>query len=394
MGKVTLVYDCLLSEKNGANTVIRQLINNSYLENKGIYVKSLSPDDWGWTGVNQGGANRKKTVKKHIKSLLLLLTRYSSIATAIYLYFVSRVSKKISNEYIKSNPPSNEVVFFHTLYPCYYYLKQRKTNQPTVLVMHTSGDTFKMFRTYYRTLDGSLYYKWLLKMEKYVLKRVDRINFVAEKSAQYFLELHPYVNPSKVSFIYNGVPNIKQLERATLNTDRMEFCCVASVSERKGQKYIVEALKEFKNERIPNVHFTIVGDGPDRNILEEDVKKSGLEKFISFVGVSLNVDEYLYRSDAYILVSEDEGLPMAIIEAMRASLPIVSTPVGGIPEMVEHGENGLLIQPCTNEVYNLLNHLNDYNWKEMGNKARQTFEDKFTTEKMLEGYSKLLSFEG
>lgn len=392
MRKVTLVYDCLLSERNGANTVIRQLINNPILEEKGVYVKSLSPDDWGLVGVNHGTSSKRTTVKKRIKSLLLLLTRYSPVATALYLYYVSRAANRIAKDYVKSNPPSDEVAFFHTLYPCYYYLKKRKKNQPTVLVMHSSGDTFKMFRTYYRTLDGSLYYKWLLKMEKFVLQHVDRISFVAEKSAQYFLELHPYVNPDKVSFIYNGVPDNKHPYRVNTKDDRMKFCCVASISERKGQKFIVDALKEFKSGELPNVHFTIVGDGPDRYNLEEDVKKSGLEKYVTFVGVSQNVDEYLYRSDAYILVSEDEGLPMAIIEAMRASLPIVSTPVGGIPEMVENGKNGLLIQPCSKDVYNLLSHLNDYDWKEMGKKARQTFESKFTTEKMISGYSKLLTF--
>lgn len=393
MRKVTLIYDCLLSERNGANTVIRQLINNPELEKKGVFVKSLSPDDWGRVGVNHDTSSKRATIKKRIKTLLLWLTRYSSVVTALYLYYFSRVANRIAKEYVMSNPPLDEVAFFHTLYPCYYYLKHRKTYQPTVLVMHTSGDTFKMFRTYYKALEGSLYYKWLLKMEKYVLQHVDKISFVAEKSAQYFLELHPYVSPNKVSFIYNGVPDVISAYRSRQKSDVMEFCCVASISNRKGQHFIIDALKRFPKDDMPKVHFTLVGDGPDRQELYNDVILFGLDDYITFAGISQNVDEYLANSDAYILPSEDEGLPMAIIEAMRASLPIVSTPVGGIPEMVEQGKNGLLIQPCSKDVYNLLNHLNDYNWNEMGKQARLTFENKFTTEKMISGYSKLLNFE-
>ena len=64
MRKVTLIYDCLLSERNGANTVIRQLINNPELEKKGVFVKSLSPDDWGRVGVNHDTSSKRATIKK------------------------------------------------------------------------------------------------------------------------------------------------------------------------------------------------------------------------------------------------------------------------------------------------------------------------------------------
>ena len=123
MRKVTLIYDCLLSERNGANTVIRQLINNPELEKKGVFVKSLSPDDWGRVGVNHDTSSKRATIKKRIKTLLLWLTRYSSVVTALYLYYFSRVANRIAKEYVMSNPPLDEVAFFHTLYPCYYYLK-------------------------------------------------------------------------------------------------------------------------------------------------------------------------------------------------------------------------------------------------------------------------------
>ena len=83
---------------------------------------------------------------------------------------------------------------------------------------------------------------------------------------------------------------------------------------------------------------------------------------------------------------------MAIIEAMRASLPIISTSVGGIPEMIENGINGLLIAPNADSIVNVLEHIEDCDWLSMGQCARRTFEDKFTLEKMLRGYSTILKF--
>ena len=140
------------------------------------------------------------------------------------------------------------------------------------------------------------------------------------------------------------------------------------------------------------MHFTFVGDGISRAQLEKDVKDSGLNGYVTFIGVTNNVDEYLKNSDIYILPSEDEGLPMAIIEAMRASLPIISTSVGGIPEMIENGINGLLIAPNADSIVNVLEHIEDCDWLSMGQCARRTFEDKFTLEKMLRGYSTILKF--
>ncbi len=390
MKKVMLVYDCLLSEKNGANTVINQIVGSEYLKKNGILVEAFSPDKWIAAGDVNSTLVKKSTLKSKIKSTWLFLTKYSTLATSSYLFFISRIAKRIALSYIATNPKPSEVAFFHTLYPCYYYLKNRKTIQPTVLVMHTSGDTFKMFRTYYRALERSYYYRWLLKMEEYVLQNVDRISFVAETSMNEFIKTHPYIDTKKISFIYNGVADETTLNTARKKGNVMEICCVASISRRKGQYYIIEALKRFNHATFPNVHFTFVGDGNDRKDLQIDVHHAGLDKYVSFVGVSQEVDKYLGNSDAYILPSEDEGLPMAIIEAMRANLPIVATPVGGIPEMVKDGYNGIIIQPSIESVYCFLSNLDTYNWHEMGKNARKVFEEKFTVKRMLDGYLKLL----
>lgn len=393
--KVKLIHNGYLSARNGANTVMRSLLESKEeFAQFGIDISSLTPDSFKSRsfepGSDDAGLNaRRARVKKCLKSL----AQYSRIAADIIIYLSEiRPSKAIVLQYINSNPDRDEMVFFHSLIPCYYYLKLRKTFQKTVLVCHTNGDNFKMDRTYYPALEKSIMYKKMLMMERYVIQHVDRINFVAELAKNHFLELHPEANQCKVSFVYNGIPDKVPSGKTEREADIIEMCCVASVSFRKGQHFIIEALKSIPVDQLPKTHITFVGDGPERKRLQEDVLEAGLSGYVTFVGVSYDVDSYLYNSDVYILPSIDEGLPMAIIEAMRASLPIISTPVGGIPEMINHGVNGLLIQPTKEAVRDLLMHLHDFEWKEMGANARKTFITKFSIKQMVEGYAKLMSF--
>lgn len=393
--KVTLLHSVYLSHKNGANTVIRLLIESKErFKSNGIDINWLAPEDIKYLP-EMGGfrATMRKRISKLIKEWLIELARHFEWAVKKIIYIQEQRSGEIiAKRYLATNPSKDEVVFIHTFFTCYYYLKQRKVNQHVVLVLHTNGEPFKMQRIYYPKLEGSAFYKELLKMEQFVLESVDRIVLVAQKPREIFLNGHPYVDSEKVFSVYNGLKNIPVPSKEEVKkTEPIEICCVASITPRKGQHFIIEALESM--ERIPNVHFTFVGEGSDRIRLTEIVEKAGLKQYASFVGVSNNVDTFLNKSDIYILPSEDEGLPMAILEAMRASLPIVSTPVGGIPELLTDGYNGVVIHPSVESVHVFLEHIGSYDWALMGKNSRKLFEEYFTVEKMVDEYSKLLKFE-
>ncbi len=395
MQKVKLIHHGWLSAPNGANTVMNSLLEcKEQFQMSGIEMTSLTIDSFSPRSFdNVSQRSTKAVLRSRMKKWLKNATRYSRLACDIMIYITELLpGKKIVQKYFDSQPNKSEVAFFHTIAPCYYFLKKNKQQQHTVVVLHTNGESYKMDKIYYPKLVHSLVYKEMLKMEEYVLKNVDRINFVSEFSMNNFLRLHPDIDKKKISFIYNGVKDEINARRNRKNNDVLEFCCVASISKRKGQHYIIDAMKKFTKDKLPMVHFTFVGGGADLAFLEKEVKDFGLEKYITFAGISQNVDDYLVNSDIFILPSEDEGLPMAIIEAMRASLPIVSTPVGGIPEMVDNGQNGLLMEPSVEGVYELLCNVNSYNWKLMGKNARKSFEEKFTVEKMVDGYISLLRF--
>jgi len=298
----------------------------------------------------------------------------------------------IVTDYLRKNT-KDDVVFFHELFTCYKYLKKRKnTDAKVVLVMHNDGDTYKMLRTEYKTLEKSIFYKYLERLEQYVLENIDLIGFSADYPCKNFMDLHPEFDENKMFYVYNGLtldPLKKNL--ANNNSDVYEICCIGTVMERKGQRFIVEALHKMATTgTIPNIHFSIIGAGPLKNELEILSKQYGISKYITFYGSTSNVNKYLENSDLFILPSITEGFPIAILEAMRLGLPIVSTNVAGIPEMIKDGLTGKIIEPSVDGVLGFLSNFEKYDWKEMGKNSHELFLEKFTTEKMMESYATVL----
>ena len=89
----------------------------------------------------------------------------------------------------------------------------------------------------------------------------------------------------------------------------------------------------------------IVGEGPDRPRLEEEIEALGLSGRVRLAGERRDVPELLAAADVFVLPSASEGLPVSVLEAMAAGLPVIASRVGGVPEQVSDGETGLLVEP-------------------------------------------------
>ncbi len=116
------------------------------------------------------------------------------------------------------------------------------------------------------------------------------------------------------------------------------------LSVEKGLAYLIEAVSILKG-RGERLRLLIVGDGPERGSLEEMTRAKGVEDMVIFAGFQANVEEWLGNIDIFVLPSLTEGTPMTLLEAMSAGLPVLACAVGGVPLMVAHGENGLLVAP-------------------------------------------------
>ena len=126
----------------------------------------------------------------------------------------------------------------------------------------------------------------------------------------------------------------------------VRLLCVGRLTPAKGQLLLLQACATLQREGLPFA-LTFVGDGPDRGRLEAAVRADGLQGCVRFAG-SLNQPEVraeLARADLFVLPSLAEGIPVVLMEAMASGVPCITSPVNGIPELIQHDRNGLLATP-------------------------------------------------
>jgi glycosyltransferase involved in cell wall biosynthesis len=127
----------------------------------------------------------------------------------------------------------------------------------------------------------------------------------------------------------------------------------------KGFAYLLEAFARLAPD-FPQATLLLVGDGPDRSILEQQAARYRLSRRVTFMGEQTDVPSLLAAMDILALPSLHEGMPNVVLEAMAAGLPVVASHTGGVPEVVVHGETGWLVAAADpgalcNAIINLLN---------------------------------------
>lgn len=131
-----------------------------------------------------------------------------------------------------------------------------------------------------------------------------------------------------------------------LRESPVKLLCVGRLSSAKAQILIVQACAQLRDEGL-DFALTMVGDGPDRSRIEQAIASSKLERHVHLTG-SLNqqaVRAHFAGADIFVLASLAEGIPVVLMEAMSSGVPCVSTPVNGIPELIQHERTGLLATP-------------------------------------------------
>ena len=120
----------------------------------------------------------------------------------------------------------------------------------------------------------------------------------------------------------------------------------AELTKNKGLSYLIDALHHLLlSSKKQNFHCIIMGEGEERKRLEEQIKTLGLKSRVTLAGFVADAYCYLSGLDLFALSSVKEGLPYALMEAMAAGLPVIATRVGGIPDLISHNKNGMLVPP-------------------------------------------------
>jgi len=155
---------------------------------------------------------------------------------------------------------------------------------------------------------------------------------------------------NKIEVIYNGIdvhrfipnPDIRDQTRRNLGIQADETV-VIHVARLDPLKDHLSAIKAFELlKETPGIKLLIVGEGPERNNIQAEISKLGLQTRVSMLGLRDDIPDLLNAADACLLTSRSEGIPLTLAEAMATQLPVVATNVGGVPEIVKDRETGFL----------------------------------------------------
>lgn len=182
----------------------------------------------------------------------------------------------------------------------------------------------------------------------------DAVTAVSEKVAHEHID-KKVTKKEKIRVVYNGLEPDRGGRKESKDELRRRMgilprehlmLSVGNLRPVKGYSFVFDAVKILK-ESGKNIKLLIVGgdDGTYRRKLEAETVDKGIRDKVVFAGEKEDVPDFLSIADTFVMASLWEGLPNSLLEAMQAGLPVVATKVGGIPEVVRHNENGLLVNP-------------------------------------------------
>ncbi|EJQ24128.1 glycosyltransferase family 4 protein [Bacillus cereus] len=246
------------------------------------------------------------------------------------------------------------------------FVKLGKTFKKKV-VLHIHGAEFMVFYQ-----ESS---KDIRNQIREVLNQVDVIITLSQKWKE---DIESITNNRNVKVIYNAIDSQKF---NLSNLDNQNILFMGRVGTRKGIYDLVDIMPQVVS-KFPHVKLHIAGDG-DLPALKRKIKDLNINNSICIHGwINHNQKiELLERSSIFALPSYNEGLPVSILEAMAAGLPVISTNIGGIPEQIDHKASGFIIKPGDTE--SLLNHIkflleNEDARKQLGEAAKYKVDKSFS----------------
>lgn len=188
--------------------------------------------------------------------------------------------------------------------------------------------------------------------------------------------------------IHNCVPSLKNEKIKVVNFSNIKLVMVARFCEQKDHDTLLKALAAITTN---NWTLSLVGNG-DSSRIEKLATDLGIRERINFMGQQNNVENILSDHDVFVLSTNWEGFPISTLEAMRASMPVIVTNVGGCNEAIEEGVNGFLVGK--KDIYDLKEKLefflkNPSQIEIYGKKSKIKFEANFRIENMVQEYKKI-----
>ena len=295
-----------------------------------------------------------------------------------------KLLRNLMSQIRKENP---DLVHIHGLQLAgfYYAFAAFLCKKPIVLAVRGSSDEAISFAKWKKKL--------VYILEKWTLRMSDVIYGVSD-----YVSSWKIIKKYAKGKMYGTVYNLMQLDHIVDNNEvqkiKEEFgileedvvvVSTGRITEEKGFKILCGAIKQLKDKS--NIRFIIVGDGSYLDEFKNEIRAANMEDRVIFTGYQKDVNPYLECADVFTICSLHETLCNSLIEAGAKGLPLVAPRIGGMPEIVRHNENGILLQDnnadCVAEAICKLCDDKALRQK-MGANAEKYIKDTFSQEKIID----------
>ena len=231
-----------------------------------------------------------------------------------------------------------------------------------------------------------------LPITRFSIEQSDGVTAVSQYLKQ--LTAREFEVKRPIEVIPNFV-NCDTYKRVTNGDERAEYAphgepILTHLSNFRPVKRVTDVVEIFAKvrEKMP-AKLLLLGDGPERGAAEWLVRQKGLVRDVHFSGKQDRVYEKVGLADLFLLPSDSESFGLAALEAMACEIPVIATRVGGLPEVVTHGEDGYLVEPrdvatAARHAIEILSRAD--RGREMGHKARENASAKYCTTKIIPLY--------
>ncbi len=254
------------------------------------------------------------------------------------------------------------------------------TGLPTVHHVHSPSarDTASTWRNYRNAA-----------VERASVMRVKRLITVSDSLRRYLISRG--YSEKRIRVVCNGVPMLESARAPLRRGGTLTVGTVALFRPRKGLEVLLDALGHLRRNGM-DVRLLAIGPFETERYeasVRKQLQRDGLEDHVTFVGFTQSVADYFREMHVFVLPSLfGEGMPMVVLEAMASGLPVVSTEVEGIPEVIRDGREGLLVEPgSASELAEALARIGngDVDACQLGDAARQRQQSVYSTRAMAEG---------
>ncbi|MDQ9169717.1 glycosyltransferase [Oxalobacteraceae bacterium R-40] len=255
-------------------------------------------------------------------------------------------------------------------------LTRRSAEQRVVMAVHFNISQADEWAEKKMIPLGGKVYESICRLEKDVLPQLDGLVFVSDFMRRELQERIPAIKQVPSTVIPNFV-----VDPCVEKSDEYEadLISIGSLEPRKNQRYLLDIISAAKRQGSA-LRLTVVGDGPDRAMLEAYARQLKISDSVRFKGFVRGASDLLKRHKAYIHSAKMENMPLTLIEAMSYGLPVFSPAVGGIPEIFSDGVEGrmLPLDDADAAAARIIQWLNDPDkMSSAANSARKSYREKF-----------------